>query len=93
MQERPLPPLGSKVILLIRVRNQSVVGCHHGNVQVDEVMEEGRLVNASLSRRKLVVPMSFDVPVSVGIAGVVLLGASNLNLLETPLRKVDVASS
>lgn len=37
--------------------------------------------------------MSFDVPVSVGIAGVVLLGASNLDLLETPLRKVDIASS
>jgi hypothetical protein len=37
--------------------------------------------------------MSFDVPVGVGIAGVILLGASNLNLLETPLGKVDVASS
>lgn len=37
--------------------------------------------------------MSLNVPVGVCVTGVVLLGASNLNLLETPLRKVDVTSS
>ena len=41
----------------------------------------------------LVIPVGLNVPVSVGVAGVVLLGAGNLNLLETPLREVDVASS
>jgi hypothetical protein len=40
----------------------------------------------------LVIPVSLNVPVGVGVTRVVLLGASNLNLLETPLRKVDVAS-
>ena len=45
------------------------------------------------SKLTLVVPVSLNVPVGVSVTGVVLLGASNLNLLETPLRKVDVASS
>ena len=54
VKERPLPPLGSKVILLIGIGNQSVVRCHHSDVQVDEVMEERRLVHASLSRRNCI---------------------------------------
>lgn len=37
--------------------------------------------------------MSLNVPVSVSVAGVVLLVASNLDLLEAPLRKVDVSSA
>jgi hypothetical protein len=37
--------------------------------------------------------VSLDVPVSISVTRVVLLVASNLNLLETPLRKVDIASS
>lgn len=37
--------------------------------------------------------MSLNIPVGVGIAGVVLLGAGNLDLLETPLRQVHVTSS
>lgn len=45
------------------------------------------------SKLTLVVPVSLNVPVGVSVTGIVLLGASNLNLLETPLRKVDVASS
>jgi hypothetical protein len=51
MKERPLPPLGSKVVLLIRVRHQSVVGGHHSDVQVNEVVEEWGLVNTSLGGR------------------------------------------
>jgi hypothetical protein len=37
--------------------------------------------------------MSLDVPVSEGILRVVVLVASDLNLLETPLREVDITSS
>lgn len=51
VKERPLPPLGGKVILLVRVGDQSVVGGHHSDVQVDEVMEEWGLVNTSLGGR------------------------------------------
>jgi hypothetical protein len=51
VKEWPLPPLGSKVILLVRIGDQSVVGGHHSDVQMDEVMEEGGLVNTSLGGR------------------------------------------
>lgn len=44
MQDRPLPPLGGKVVLLIGVGDQSVVGGHHRDIEMDEVVEEGRLV-------------------------------------------------
>lgn len=37
--------------------------------------------------------MSLNVPVGVSVARVVLLGASNLDLLETPLRQVHVTGS
>jgi hypothetical protein len=37
--------------------------------------------------------VSLNIPVGVGVARVVLLGASNLDLLETPLRQVHVAGS
>jgi hypothetical protein len=37
VQERPLPGLGGKIVLLVRVGNEGVVGSHHGDVQVDEV--------------------------------------------------------
>ena len=37
VQDRPLPELGSKVILFIRIRHQSVVGRHHGHVEVHKV--------------------------------------------------------
>jgi hypothetical protein len=93
VEERPLPPLGSKVVLLIGIGNQSVVGGHHSDVKMDKVVEERRLVDTSLGRRKLVVPVSLNIPMGVGVARVVLLGAGNLDLLETPLRQVHVASS
>lgn len=37
--------------------------------------------------------MSFDVPVSIDILRVVDLVTSNLDLLETPLRQVDISST
>ena len=37
--------------------------------------------------------MRLDVPVSVLVTGLVVLGAGNLDLLETPLGEVDIASA
>lgn len=37
--------------------------------------------------------MSFNVPVGEGILWVVVLGAGDLNLLETPLRQVDISGT
>lgn len=51
VQNRPLPPLGGQVILLVRVGYQSIVGRHHGNVEVNKVVDEWRLVLARLCRR------------------------------------------
>lgn len=44
VQERPLPRLGGEVVLLVRVGDQCVVRCHHGDVEVDKVTQEGGLV-------------------------------------------------
>lgn len=44
VQERPLPWSRGQIILLIWVRDKGIVGSHHGNVEVDEVAPEGRLV-------------------------------------------------
>lgn len=41
VENGPLPPLGGKVILLIGIGDESVVRGHHGDVEVDEVSEEG----------------------------------------------------
>ena len=93
MENGPLPESRSKVVLLVGVGDEGVVGGHHGDIEVDEVLEERRLVVTRVARRELLVGMAFNVPVGVDIAGVVLLDASGLDLLETPLRQVDVASS
>lgn len=37
--------------------------------------------------------MGLNVPVGVSVAGLVILGAGDFNLLETPLRQVDIASA
>jgi hypothetical protein len=37
--------------------------------------------------------MTFDIPVSKDILGLVVLGAGHLNLLETPLRQIDISCS
>jgi hypothetical protein len=44
VQKGPLPWCRGKVVLLVGVGDKSVVGSHHGNVEVDKVAEEGRLV-------------------------------------------------
>ena len=51
VQDRPLPPLRGEVVLLVWVWDESVVGGGHGDVQVDEVLEERRLVGVGISRR------------------------------------------
>lgn len=51
MEDGPLPPLRSKVILLVRIGYESIVGSHHCDVKVDEVVEEGALVGASIGSR------------------------------------------
>jgi hypothetical protein len=93
VQNGPLPPVRCQIILLVWVRNQGVVGSHHGNVQVEEILQERRFEGLGLGIRELVIPVALDVPVGVLIAGVVLLDASRLNLLETPLGKVDVSGA
>lgn len=92
VQNGPLPPLRGKVVLLVRVGNQSIVGCHHGNVEMNEVVKERRLVDTRVTGRQFVVPVGLNVPVGVCITRVVLLGAGNLDLLETPLRKVFIGA-
>jgi hypothetical protein len=49
VQEGPLPGLGGEVILLVGVGNEGVVRGHHGDVEVDKVAEEGRLVRARVA--------------------------------------------
>jgi hypothetical protein len=51
MEERPLPKLGSEVVLLVWIGDQSVVRGHHGNVQVDEILQERRFVGSGISSR------------------------------------------
>lgn len=46
VEDRPLPPLGSQVILLVRIGNKSVVGGHHGNV-LSRVLEESQEANGN----------------------------------------------
>ncbi len=44
VENGPLPEVGSEVILLVRVRNESVVGGHHCDVEVEKVADEGGFV-------------------------------------------------
>ena len=37
VENGPLPELGREIILLVRIWNERIVGCHHGNVQVDKI--------------------------------------------------------
>jgi len=71
MEKRPLPERGGEIVLLVRIGYKRIVGGHHGNVEMDEVLEEGRLVVPRVTSWKLVVDMALDVPVSVHIARVV----------------------
>jgi hypothetical protein len=49
VQERPLPGLGGEVILLVGVGHEGVVRGHHGDIEVDKVAEERRLVRARVA--------------------------------------------
>jgi hypothetical protein len=40
MEKWPLPKLGSKIVLLVRVRDKCIIGSHHSNIQVDEILQE-----------------------------------------------------
>ena len=51
VENRPLPPVGSKIVLLIGVGNQGVVRSHHGDIQVNKVMEERRPVDSRVAGR------------------------------------------
>lgn len=93
MQDGPLPILRCEVILLIRIGDKSIVGGHHRDVQVNKVAEERGFVSADISLWELLIPMGLDVPVCEHVAGVVLLDASDFNLLETPLWEIHVAGA
>lgn len=41
----------------------------------------------------LLIPVSFNVPVSVNILGIIVLVTGDFNLLETPLWQVDIPST
>lgn len=51
VQDGPLPPLRGQIVLLIRIRHKGVVGCHHGYVEMDKVVNEGRLINIGITLR------------------------------------------
>jgi hypothetical protein len=69
---------------------------------VDEILEEGGLVGSSIGSRyydllanrediffwqlTFFIPVSFDVPVSIYVFGVVVFVTGDFDLLETPLR-------
>ena len=50
MEDGPLPPFGCEVVLLVRVGYEGVVGCHHRDVEVDKILEEGRFEGTGISR-------------------------------------------
>lgn len=93
VEEGPLPVLRCEVVLLIRIRDECVVRGHHGNVQMDEIAEEWRLVGTNIGRGELVVPVRLDIPVSKYVARVVLLSTGDLDLFETPLREIHVTGA
>lgn len=50
MEERPLPRSRSQIILLVWIRDKSIVAGHHGDIEMDKVAEERRSVRAWVSR-------------------------------------------
>ena len=83
----------SKVILLIWVRNKSVVGSHHCHIKVDKISEERGTESLCVSNWKPWVDVGLNVPVCISIARLVILSTSDLNLLETPLWEVNIPSA
>lgn len=48
IQNGPLPELRGQVVLLVGVRHQRIIRCHHGNVEVNKVLQERRLIRARI---------------------------------------------
>lgn len=109
VEDWPLPELRGEVVLFVGIGDESIVGGHHRDVEVEEVPEERRSVGARIacgdwkwsvvvlgrteSSLTLLVPVGLHVPMGINIAGSILLGTGDLNLLETPLWEVDVSSA
>ena len=51
IQNRPLPELGCKIILLVWIWHQSVVGCRHCHVEMYKVSKERRLICSRIGSR------------------------------------------
>ncbi|KAH3670486.1 hypothetical protein OGAPHI_001001 [Ogataea philodendri] len=64
VQSWPLPCLRGQIVLFLWIWNQGVVGSHHSNVQLDEILEEGSLWKLEIFRRvwQLRVVVILDVP-------------------------------
>ena len=93
VKQMPLPEAGGEVVLLIRIGDQGVVGGHHGNIEMNEILEEWRPVVPWVTGRELLINVAFNIPVRVHVTGMVCLDASSFDLLETPLRQIDVAGA
>lgn len=50
VKEWPVEWLRSENVFLVGVRDESIVGCPHGNVEVDKVAPEGRFVQFGVPR-------------------------------------------
>jgi len=93
MEDGPLPPFRSQVVLLIGFRHKGVVGRHHGNVKVDEVPQKGGSEGLFVGLGKYRINVRFNVPMSESVARLVLISTSNLNLMEPPLWEIDISSA
>ena len=51
MEERPVKRFGGEDIFLVRVGNESVVGCHHRHIEMPEVAQERRSVELGIASR------------------------------------------
>lgn len=40
IEDGPLPPLGGQIVLLIGIGHQGIVRCHHGDIKMNEIVEE-----------------------------------------------------
>lgn len=49
IEYRPLPELRGEVILLVRIRDKSIVGRHHSDIQMDKILPERRLVRSGIT--------------------------------------------
>lgn len=51
IEDGPLPEMGGKVVLFVRIRDEGVVGSHHSDVEMHEVTEEWGFVGARVASR------------------------------------------